>query len=121
MTRLQDRAVVWWTLALCVVLVEAADIVTTIAFLGAGGSEWSPLAAYLLSRGGLGLLIWAKLALALALWILLIAFAARRKARRSAAGGVALLAVVGLLVVMWLIIGRNLAVWLILAHALPWR
>ena len=121
MTRLQDRAVVWWTLALCAALAQGADIVTTLAVLGSGGGEANPLAAYLMHAGGWPLLIGSKLALALALLALLVAFAATPRARQSAAGGVALVAAALLVLASWLIIGNNLADWLILAHALPWR
>ena len=121
MLRLQDRAVVWWTLALCCAVAQAADIVTTLAVLASGGGEANPLAAYLMREGGWPLLIGSKLALALMLVWLLAAFAVRPRARHSAAGGVALVAAALLVLASWLIICNNLADWLILAHALPWR
>jgi hypothetical protein len=121
MLRLQDRAVVWMTLALCAALAQVADTVTTLAVLRSGGGEANPLAALLMREGGWPLLIGSKLALAAALVGLLVAFAATPRARHSAAGGVALIASALLVLAMWLIIGNNLADWLILAHALPWR
>jgi hypothetical protein len=121
MIRLQDRAEVWWTLALCAALAQGLDIVTTLALLGAGGGEANGLAAFLMREGGWWLLIGSKLALAAALVGVLVAFAATPRARHSAAGGVALVAVALLVLASWLIIGNNLADWLILAHALPWR
>ena len=121
MMRLQDRAVVWWTLALCAALAQGADIVTTLAVVRSGGGEANPLAAYLMRQGGWPLLIGSKLGLAAALVGLLVAFAATKSARHSAAGGVALIAAALLVLASWLIIGNNLADWLILAHALPWR
>lgn len=121
MIRLQDRSVVWWTLALCCAAAQGADIVTTLAVIGAGGGEANRMAAYLMREGGWPLLIGSKLALAVALVGLLVAFAATPRARRSPAGGVALVAAALLVLASWLIIGNNLADWLILTHALPWR
>lgn len=121
MERLQDRAAVWWTLAACAVAAQFADIVTTLGVLRAGGGEANPLAAYLMREGGWPLLIGSKLALALALGGLLVAFGASCAARRTWAGGVALILAALLVLATWLIIGNNLAIWLITTHALPWR
>ena len=121
MLRIQDRAAVWWTLAACAVAAQFADIVTTLAVLHSGGGEANPLGAHLMAIGGWPLLIGAKLALALALGVLLVAFGASRAARRTWAGGVALVLAALLVLATWLIIGNNLAIWLITTHALPWR
>ena len=121
MLRIQDRAAVWWTLAACAVAAQFADIVTTLAVLHSGGGEANPIGAHLMAMGGWPLLIGSKLALALALGVLLVAFGASRAARRTWAGGVALVLAALLVLATWLIIGNNLAIWLITTHALPWR
>lgn len=121
MQQIQARAEVWWTLAALVVVEQIADILSTLAALRAGAGEANRLSAYLLAHGGWPLLIGAKPLLALALGGLLLAFAATPGLRRSRVGLLALgVASVGVLAYA-LILGNNLADWLILTHALPWQ
>lgn len=118
---LQDRAVVWWTLTGLVVVEQIADILSTLALLRAGGGEGNHVAARLMAIGGWPLLMGAKPLLALALGGLLVAFAAAPSLRRSRVGLLTLsVAAVGVLGYA-LILGNNLAVWLVATHALPWR
>lgn len=117
----QDAPVVWYTLAALIVVAQLADALTTRAVLRSGGGEQNGLARALFAHGAFDLLALAKLALALALAGLLVAFAATPALRRSRLGLVPLgVAAVGVLAYA-LILGNNLADWLILAHALPWR
>ena len=118
---LQNQPVVWYTLAALLVLAQIADALTTRAVLFSGGGEHNQLARALFAQGAFDLVALAKLALALALSGLLVAFAATPWLRRSRVGLLPLgAAAVGVLVYA-LILGNNLADWLILAHALPWR
>jgi hypothetical protein len=117
----QDRAAVWLTLAALAVAGQFADILTTLAVLAGGGSEHNQVGAFLMrTGGGWPVLIGSKLLLALALGWTLCAFAASPSARRSLAGSVALVAGGLFAVGWWLVIGWNGAIWLIMAHALPW-
>ena len=111
-------AVVWWTLAAVALVGQALDIATTA--LG-GGVEANPLGAFLMRNGGWPLLIGSKLALALALGALLIAFAQTPDAWAPRVKLVALGAAVLLVLAMSLIAGNNVAIWLITAHLLPWQ
>lgn len=117
----QDQPVVWYTLAALLVLAQLADALTTRGVLLAGGGEGNQFARALFAHGAFDLVALAKLALALALAGLLAAFAATPSLRRSWAGSVALgVAAAGMLAYA-LILGNNLAIWLITTHALPWR
>ncbi|HET9109684.1 MAG TPA: hypothetical protein VFN78_02550 [Ktedonobacterales bacterium] len=116
----QDRVVVWWTLAALAVAGQVADIVSTLAVLGAGGSEHMRVGARLMALGDWPLIIAAKLLLALTVAVVLVAVARHPVARRSWAGAF-MLAFAGLFAVgWWAIIGWNGAIWLVSAHALPW-
>lgn len=118
---IQDQPEVWHTFAALIILAQVADALTTRAVLAAGGGEGNGLARALFAHGAFDLLALAKLALALALSGLLVAFAATPWLRRSWVGLVALVVVAGGMTRYALILGNNLADWLILAHALPWR
>lgn len=112
---LRDRPVVWWTLALLALVEQVADVGTTL-LTASSSPEANLVALRLMTPGGWPVLIGAKLLLALALLILLGAFAATPALRRSQAGGVALCSV-GLLTLLYaLILGNNLAVWLVTTH-----
>ena len=118
---LQNQPVVWYTLAALLVVSQIADALTTRAALLSGGGEYNRLARALFAQGAFDLVALAKLALSLALAGLLVAFAATPSLRRSRVGLVALIAAAAGLLAYALILGNNLADWLILAHALPWR
>ena len=118
---LQNQPVVWYTLAALLVVAQLADALTTRAVLVAGGGEANGWTRALFAHGAFDLVALGKLALALALAGLLVAFAATPSLRRSRVGLVALIAAAVGLLAYALILGNNLADWLILAHALPWR
>jgi hypothetical protein len=117
----QDAPAVWYTLAALIMVAQLADALTTSAVLRSGGDEGNRLARALFAHGAFDLVALAKLALALALAGLLVAFAAAPSLRRSRLGLVPLGAAALGLLAYALILGNNLADWLILAHALPWR
>ena len=119
---LQDQPVVWRLFAALALAGQLADILTTLAFLHAGASEHNQIGARLMGLGEAGwpLLIAAKLLLALALGWVLLAVAAASSVRRSRVGAVILLLSGAFVIGWWAIIGWNVAVWLVVAHALPW-
>ena len=118
--RVQDRPIVWWTFAVLIVAGQVADTLTTLAGLHIGGIEGNRFARHLMETGAEPLLAACKLTLALAFAWVLVAFAAHPIARRSAGGAIVLLMGALFGVGWWLVIGWNLAVWLVMAHALPW-
>lgn len=115
----RDQPGVWWTLALLLIGAQFADILTTTLNLQHSRAiEANPYAHLLMQHGGWPALNMSKVLLALALCLLLVAFSLTPAARRSWAGGLALVAAGVGVVGYWLVIGNNLGVLLIVSHTL---